>query len=129
MPWIFTLLNSVSLEQLTGQSAGVFLIEDDRAEVIEIKIDQYSILTGQMTRCPVQNLPDGIVVSAIAPAVRLPSSVEETVIEIRGNVVFVLAAERVATIGLSVGYLSHRPDTKQPQQLREWRRVSARAAA
>ena len=60
----------VTAEEITRftretHTENVALIESDRAEVLEIEVDEDSILTGRTIRDAVADLPDGFVVGAI----------------------------------------------------------------
>ncbi|KTG14800.1 Trk system potassium transporter TrkA [Haloferax profundi] len=70
-------------------------IEDDRAEVIEVEVDEKSALAGEMIRESVPRLPKGVVVGAIAREQELVSPRGDTVIEV-GDHVVLFVDERVA---------------------------------
>ena len=72
------------------QTENVAIIESDRAEVLEIEIDDESVLVDRPIRESVTDLPDGIVIGAITRAGELIIPRGDTVIE-RGDhvVVFV----------------------------------------
>lgn len=73
----------------------IALIEGDRAEVIEIEIDEESVLVGRPIREAVEDLPDGVVVGAITRAGGFVTPRGDTVVEV-GDHVVVLAREEVA---------------------------------
>jgi trk system potassium uptake protein TrkA len=51
-----------------GGAENVAIIESDRAEVLEVEVDDASVLTGRPIHEAVTNLPDGIVIGAITRA-------------------------------------------------------------
>jgi len=69
------------------RAKSVSLIENDRAEVIEIEVAEDSVLAGQMIGESVQNLPDGVVIGAITRNGDFVVPRGDTVIEVGDNVV------------------------------------------
>jgi trk system potassium uptake protein TrkA len=67
-------------------------IEHDRAEILEVEIDEDSSLAGRPIRESVPDLPSGVVVGAIARERELVSPRGETVIEIGDHVVLFVDA-------------------------------------
>ncbi|ELZ85652.1 potassium transporter peripheral membrane component [Haloferax elongans ATCC BAA-1513] len=86
-------------EQTTEKLA---FIEDDRAEVLEVEVGGESVLVGRPIRESIADLPEGVVVGAIARAGALVSPRGETVIEPGDHVVLfvdeTVAAEVTATV-------------------------------
>ena len=72
----------------------VALIEHDRAEVLEIEVDEESVLFGRPIRESVRELPDGVVIGAISRAGSLVIPRGDTVIE-SGDHVVVFAAQEI----------------------------------
>jgi len=72
----------------------VALIEHDRAEVLEVEVDEESVLFGRPIRESVRELPDGVVIGAISRAGSLVIPRGDTVIE-SGDHVVVFAAQEI----------------------------------
>lgn len=72
----------------------VALIEHDRAEVLEVEVDEESVLFGRPIRESVKELPDGVVIGAISRAGSLVIPRGDTVIE-SGDHVVVFAAQEI----------------------------------
>jgi trk system potassium uptake protein TrkA len=69
------------------RAENVALIENDRAEVIEIEVDDGSVLAGRPIHESIQSLPDGLVIGAITRNGDFVIPRGDTVIEIGDNVV------------------------------------------
>ena len=69
------------------RAENVALIENDRAEVIEIEVDDESVLAGRPIHESIQSLPDGLVIGAITRNGDFVIPRGDTVIEIGDNVV------------------------------------------
>jgi trk system potassium uptake protein TrkA len=76
------------------QTANVALIGTDRAEVVEIEVDEDSVLAGHPIRDSIQDLPDGVVIGSIIRGDSLISPRGDTVIQ-RGDHVVVFVDEKV----------------------------------
>jgi trk system potassium uptake protein TrkA len=76
------------------RAENVALIENDRAEVIEIEVDEDSILAGREIQESIHDLPDGVVIGAITRNGDFVIPRGETLIEVGDNVV-VFVDERV----------------------------------
>ncbi|MFB6170830.1 MAG: TrkA C-terminal domain-containing protein, partial [Haloarculaceae archaeon] len=77
------------------RAENVSLIQDDKAEVVEIEIDEESHLAGQAIRDAVAELPQGIVVGAITRDDTFITPRGDTVIEPRDHVVLFAYADIV----------------------------------
>jgi trk system potassium uptake protein TrkA len=77
----------------------VAIIEDDRAEVLEIEIDGGSVLVDQPIRESVRDLPGGVVIGAISRGGELVIPRGNTVIEIGDHVVVFVDADRLDEVG------------------------------
>jgi len=69
------------------RAENVALVENDRAEVIEIEVDGESILAGRPIRDSIQNLPEGVVIGAITRNGEFVIPRGDTVIETGDHVV------------------------------------------
>ncbi|MEF8784727.1 MAG: Trk system potassium transporter TrkA [Haloarculaceae archaeon] len=76
------------------RAENVALIENDRAEVIEIEVDEDSILADRKIKDSIHDLPDGVVIGAITRNGDFVIPRGETLIEVGDNVV-VFVDERV----------------------------------
>ncbi len=82
------------------RAENVALINSDQAEVIEIEVDDSSVLAGRTIRESSQDLPDGVVIGAIIRDGEFVNPRGDTVIETEDHVVvFVDAAVLDAVIG------------------------------
>jgi len=89
----------VTAEEITRftrerRAENVALIESDRAEVIEIEIDEESVLAGRPIRESIRDLPDGVVIGAITRGGEFVIPRGDTVVE-SGDHVVVFVDERV----------------------------------
>lgn len=75
------------------RAENVSLIENDRAEVIEIEIEADSILAGRPIRESIQDLPDGLVIGAITRNGDFVIPRGDTIIEVDDNVVVFVEAD------------------------------------
>lgn len=75
------------------QAENVALIENDRAEVVEIEIDGESALAGRTIREGVSGLPDGVVIGAITRDGEFVTPRGDTVVERGDHVVVFVNAE------------------------------------
>ncbi|MGM0591845.1 MAG: Trk system potassium transporter TrkA [Halobacteriota archaeon] len=78
-----------------GGAENVALIESDKAEVLEIEVDEESVLVGKPIRRSIQQLPEGIVIGAITRAGELITPRGDTVVEPGDHVVVFLDARIV----------------------------------
>ncbi len=97
---------TITAEEITRFTRGrptenVALIEGDRAEVIEIEIDDTSVLAGRSIREAVADLPEGIVIGAITRNGNFVTPRGDTVVDI-GDHVVVLAREDAIDAALDV---------------------------
>jgi trk system potassium uptake protein TrkA len=69
------------------RAENVALIENDRAEVIEIEVDGESVLAGRPIHESIQDLPDGLVIGAVTRNGDFVIPRGDTIIEIGDNVV------------------------------------------
>jgi trk system potassium uptake protein TrkA len=69
------------------RAENVALIENDRAEVIEIEVDSESVLAGRPIHESIQDLPDGLVIGAITRNGDFVIPRGDTVIDVGDNVV------------------------------------------
>jgi trk system potassium uptake protein TrkA len=77
------------------QAENVAIIEDDRAEVLEIEIDGESVLVDRPIRESVRDLPEGIVIGAITREGEFVVPRGDTVVERGDHVVVFVDTERV----------------------------------
>ncbi|MFD1597646.1 Trk system potassium transporter TrkA [Halobellus rarus] len=70
-----------------GEAENIALIESDKAEVLEIEVDEESILAGRPIRESMQELPDGIVIGAITRDMEFITPRGDTVVEVGDHVV------------------------------------------
>ncbi|ADQ67803.1 potassium transporter peripheral membrane component [Halogeometricum borinquense DSM 11551] len=75
-----------------GGAENIALIESDKAEVLEIEVDDDSILAGREIRESVPELPDGIVVGAITRNREFITPRGNTVVEVGDHVVLFVDA-------------------------------------
>jgi trk system potassium uptake protein TrkA len=75
------------------RAENVALIENDRAEVIEVEVDSDSVLAGHPIRESIQQLPDGVVIGAITRNGDFVIPRGETVVELGDNVVVFVDAD------------------------------------
>ncbi|MFW6018600.1 MAG: Trk system potassium transporter TrkA [Halapricum sp.] len=73
----------------------VALIEHDRAEVLEVEVDEESVLVGRPIHESVRELPDGVVIGAIARDGALVIPRGDTIIEDGDHIVVFVAEEIV----------------------------------
>ena len=90
----------VTAEEITRftreqRAENVALIENDRAEVLEIEIDEESVLAGRPIREAVSDLPDGLVVGAITRGDEFVTPRGDTVVQVGDHVVVFADAEVV----------------------------------
>ncbi|MFB6083541.1 MAG: Trk system potassium transporter TrkA [Halorientalis sp.] len=71
----------------------VAIIESDRAEVLEIEVDDESVLVDRAIRESIADLPDGVVVGSISRAGELIKPRGDTVIEVDDHVVVFVDAD------------------------------------
>jgi trk system potassium uptake protein TrkA len=71
----------------------VAVIEDDRAEVLELEIDSDSVLAGRPIRESVADLPEGVVIGAITRGEAFVIPRGETVVEVGDSVVVFVDTE------------------------------------
>jgi trk system potassium uptake protein TrkA len=69
------------------RAENVSLIDGDRAEVMEVEVDQESVLAGRPLREVAEDFPDGVVVGAITRDGELITPRGDTVIEVDDHVV------------------------------------------
>jgi len=82
----------VTAEEITrftreNRAENIALIEDDRAEVLEIAADDDSVLAGSAIQDAVGDLPDGVVIGAITRDGQFVVPRGDTVVEVRDHVV------------------------------------------
>jgi len=77
------------------QAENVAIIEDDRAEVLEIEVDADSTLVDRPIRESIKDLPDGVVIGAITRDGRFVVPRGDTVIQADDHIVVFAAAEIV----------------------------------
>ena len=81
-----------------GGAENVALIESDKAEVLEIEVDDASILAGREIRESVSELPDGVVVGAITRNREFITPRGDTVVEAGDHVVLFVDASVVGDV-------------------------------
>jgi len=77
----------ISRFTLEGNAENVAFIESDKAEVLEIEIDDDSVLTGRPIRESARSLPNGVVIGAIVRVGEFVTPRGDTVIETGDHVV------------------------------------------
>jgi trk system potassium uptake protein TrkA len=82
----------VTAEEITRftreeRAENIALIEDDRAEVLEIEVDRDSVLAGTAIQDAVSGLPDGVVIGAITRNGQFIVPRGDTVVEVSDHVV------------------------------------------
>jgi trk system potassium uptake protein TrkA len=82
----------VTAEEITrftreNRAENIALIEDDQAEVLEIEVDDDSVLAGSAIQDAVGDLPDGVVIGAITRDGQFVVPRGDTVVEVRDHVV------------------------------------------
>ena len=82
-----------------GGTENVALIESDKAEVIEIEVDESSALAGRPIRDSVADLPSGIVIGAITRGRELVTPRGDTVVEPGDHVVLFAETDAAEAIG------------------------------
>ncbi|MFB6087440.1 MAG: Trk system potassium transporter TrkA [Haloarculaceae archaeon] len=90
---------TITAEEITRftrerHTENVAIIEGDRAEVIEVEVDETSVLAGRTIRDAVADLPEGIVIGAITRGGEFVTPRGDTRVEVGDHVV--LLAERDA---------------------------------
>ncbi len=80
------------------RAENVALIENDRAEVIEIEADADSVLTGRQIQDSIKDLPEGIVIGAITRNGDFVIPRGDTVIEVGDSVVVFAEADNVSAV-------------------------------
>lgn len=96
----------VTAEEITrftreGQTENIAILESDRAEVLEIEVDQDSLLADTRIRDAIADLPDGVVIGAITRNGELITPRGETIIE-RGDHIVVFVETTVLDTVVSV---------------------------
>ncbi|SFR42850.1 trk system potassium uptake protein TrkA [Halogeometricum rufum] len=81
-----------------GGAENVALIESDKAEVLEIEVDDASVLAGREIRESVSELPDGVVVGAITRNREFITPRGDTVVEAGDHVVLFVDASVVGDV-------------------------------
>ncbi|MEF8799489.1 MAG: Trk system potassium transporter TrkA [Halapricum sp.] len=76
-----------------GGAENVALVENGRAEVLEVEIDDESVLVNRRIRNSIQDLPDGVVIGAITRGGEFVVPRGETTVEVGDHVVVFLEAE------------------------------------
>ncbi|MEF8868298.1 MAG: Trk system potassium transporter TrkA [Haloarculaceae archaeon] len=84
------------------RTENVSLIDGDRAEVMEVEIDAESVLAGRTIAESVPDLPEGVVVGAIARDGRLITPRGDTVVEPGDHVVLFADAEVVEALTAAI---------------------------
>ena len=82
----------VTAEEITRftreqRAENVALIENDRAEVLEIEVDEDSVLAGRSIRDAVAGLPDGLVIGAITRGDHFVTPRGDTIVQVGDHVV------------------------------------------
>jgi trk system potassium uptake protein TrkA len=75
-----------------GSAENIALIESDKAEVLEIEVDEDSVLAGRAIRDSVRALPEGVVVGAITRDREFVTPRGDTVVEAGDHVVLFIDA-------------------------------------
>ena len=70
-----------------GEAENIALIESDKAEVLEIEVDEESVLAGRPIAESMQDLPEGVVVGAITREMDFITPRGDTVVEVGDHVV------------------------------------------
>ncbi|MDS0293318.1 Trk system potassium transporter TrkA [Halogeometricum luteum] len=81
-----------------GGAENVALIESDKAEVLEIEVDDASVLAGREIRESIQQLPEGVVVGAITRDREFITPRGDTVVEAGDHVVLFVDAAVVSEV-------------------------------
>jgi trk system potassium uptake protein TrkA len=71
----------------------VAMIEDDRAEVLEVEVEEGSVLAGEPIRESIHDLPDGVVIGAISRGGEFVIPRGDTVIEVGDHIVVFVETE------------------------------------
>ncbi len=82
-----------------GGAENVALIESDRAEVLEIEVDDASILAGRSIRESVADLPSGVVVGAIIRSGEFITPRGDTVVQGGDHIVVLIDADIARNVG------------------------------
>ncbi|TYL40716.1 Trk system potassium transporter TrkA [Natronococcus pandeyae] len=93
----------VTAEEITRftreyRTENVAMLEHDRAEVLEIEVDEGSLLAGNRIRDVIADLPDGVVVGAITRDGKFVTPRGETVVERGDHVILFLETAALAEV-------------------------------
>jgi len=93
----------VTAEEITRftreqRAENVAIIESDKAEVVEIEIDEESVLDGRPISEAVRGLPEGVVIGAITRNGKRVTPRGDTVVEVGDHVVVFVRAEEIDAV-------------------------------